>query len=141
MPEDLGGGNFLVPTGVHPWTYMLRPPQTDHLFYEAFVEYQKKVNPDAKLWITMRPFHLAGNSHADLARKYGIKNVTGFLHRDRPFRDLLLECDYYVSGISTTIQEAIITRTPTVLLCGKEPAEDFFMQRDCYVETIIKPKP
>jgi hypothetical protein len=134
---SFAGMTFAVPTGVHPWTYMLRPPYTDEVFYRGFAKFQKEVNPDAKLWITMRPFHMAANAHHVIAEHQGVKNVTPFLFTDRPFRQLIQNCEYFVGGISSTIQEAIITRTPTVFLCGTEPAEDFFQSREAYVETII----
>jgi hypothetical protein len=131
------GATFAIPTALHPWTYMLRPPQTDEIFYRAFARYQKEVNPDAKLWITMRPFHMVSSAHNVIAKHHGCQNITPFVFTERPFRHLIQNCDYFISGISSTIQESIITRTPTMFMCGKEPAEDFFKSREAYIETII----
>jgi hypothetical protein len=129
---------YIHPTALHPWTFYYRPTTIDAIFFEAFAKYQKDVNPEAKLFITIRPYNILAHSFENLFQTYGIKNVTVYTSNDKPFRELIQECEYFISGISTTVQEAIITRTPTVFLCGTEPVDDFFKGRDCYVESIIK---
>lgn len=130
---------FAHPTAIHPWTFLFRPATIDRVFLEAFALYQKTVNPDAKLLLTLRPFHLLGYNPEYIMDSYGMKNVEVYSSQETPFRKLIQKCEYFISGISTTIQEAVVTRTPTIFLCGTEPMEDFFKSRDCYVETVIKP--
>jgi hypothetical protein len=128
---------FAHPTAIHPWTFHFRPAKIDRVFLEGFAVYQKTVNPEAKLVLTLRPFHLLGYSAQYIMNSYDIKNVEVYTSDEKPFRKLVQRCEYFAGGISTTIQEAIVTRTPTVFMCGTEPMEDFFQSRDCYVETII----
>lgn len=131
---------YAHPVAIHPWTFSYRPSKTDTTFFMGFAKYQKEVNPDAKLIITLRPYHLMSYGTEYMEKEYGLKNVEVYDSLDRPFRELIQECEYFISGISTTIQEAIVTRTPTVFLCGTEPAQDFFRGRDiCYIESLIKP--
>jgi len=139
--EEIDAREDLVnvhPTALHPWTFHYRPSTIDKTFFAAFARYQKNANPEAKLIITMRPYHILSHSFANLQSNHGINNVTVCESANKPFRELIQECEYFISGISTTVQEAIVTRTPTVFLCGNEPADDFFKGRDCYVESVIK---
>jgi len=130
---------FAHPTAIHPWTFYFRPATIDRIFLESFAVYQKTVNPEAKLLLTLRPYHLLGYNPEYIMESYGMENVTVYTSDEKPFRKLIQKCEYFISGISTTIQEAVVTRTPTIFLCGTEPMEDFFKSRDCYVETVIKP--
>lgn len=131
---------FAFPTAIHPWTYHFRPAQIDRLFFEAWAEYANKVNPDATLLVTLRPYHLLGYDVEYMRQSYGIENVEVYESNEKPFRDLILEAEYFIGGISSTIMEGVITRTPTVFLSGTEPREDFFQSRDCYIETVIQQK-
>lgn len=128
---------FAFPTAVHPWTFHFRPPQIDRWFLEAFSEYKHTINPEAKLMITLRPYHLLGYDVDYIKRVYDIDDVEVWTNDVKPFKELILEAEFFIGGISTTIQEAIITRTPAVFLCGTEPREDFFRGRHCYVESIM----
>jgi hypothetical protein len=131
---------YAHPVAIHPWTFSYRPAKTDDIFFRGFAKYKKEVNPDAKLVITLRPYHLMNYGKEFMKSEYGLEDVEVYTSHDRPFRTLIQECEYFISGISTTIQEAIVTRTPTVFLCGTEPAQDFFRGRGiCYIESLIKP--
>lgn len=126
-----------VATALHPWTYMLRPVGCDYVFYDAFAKFQK-ANPEAKLIITTRPYSFAGSAQAFMAEQSGVKDPVLYTSDERPFRELIQECEFFISGISSTIQEAIITRTPTLFLCGREiGTDDFFKGRDCYIEATM----
>jgi hypothetical protein len=128
---------YAVATALHPWTWMLRPVGCDDMFYRAFARFQK-TNPDAKLIISARPYSFSGSAQGHLAEIAGVENPVIYTNEEKPFRDLVQECEFFISGISSTIQEAIITRTPTLFLCGKELGDDnFFKGRDCYIESII----
>ncbi len=131
---------FAFPTAIHPWTYHFRPAQIDRWFFEAWAEYTNKVNPDATLLVTLRPYHLLGYDVDYMKESYGIENVEVYESDDKPFRELILEAEYFIGGISSTIMEGVVTRTPTVFLCGTEPREDFFQSRDCYIETVMQKK-
>jgi hypothetical protein len=131
---------FAHPTAIHPWTYHFRPAQIDRWFFEAWAKYTNTINPDATLLVTLRPYHLLGYDPEYIKKSYGIKNVEVYPSDVKPFRELILEAEYFVGGISSTIMEGVITRTPTVFLCGTEPREDFFQSRNCYVETVMQQK-
>lgn len=134
---NMTGMQFAVATALHPWTWMLRPVGCDLVFYRAFAKFQKD-NPDAKLVISARPYSFAGSAQAHWATASGVKDAVVYTSEERPFRELIQDCEFFISGISSTIQEAIITRTPTLFVCGRELGdEDFFKGRDCYIESTV----
>jgi hypothetical protein len=136
--HDTDVGSYAVSQSIHPWAFLYKPSDQDIIFFKAFAKYQAEVNPEAKLVVTLRPYYLLSNFYSQVVEGYGVKNVEVHQSQDTPFRDLVQKCEYFISGISTVVTEGIISRTPTVFLCGKEPAEDFFKGRECYVESVIR---
>lgn len=128
-----------TPSTFHPWSYFLRPRYMDAVVMKAFAKFQE-TNPNAKLVIALRPYSGLKDVYEMYLEKCGVTNFTVYNHEDRPFRKLVLETSYMLSGTSTTILEGIITRTPTIYLAGAKIITDFFRGRDCYVETEINTK-
>ena len=107
------------------------PSELDTLFIRAFNIYQKKVNPNAELIITLRPYH---NTTSELYLTdivdLGIKNVKVFDHTTRPFRDLVKDVKYIVSGTSTILIESLLNRKAALCLTGNSDRVPFKFIRD-----------
>lgn len=93
------------------------PFSLDYLFINAFARFQKEV-PDAELWVTLRPYSSYSSKALEEALpECGITNAKVFNHHtSTPFRELIQRCSCYIGGVSTTIIESVLTRTPTILI-------------------------
>lgn len=103
--------------------YHYLPHDLDHQFFTAFSLYQEKINPSAKLVITLRPYyHITASLFNNIISGFGIKNFKVYQHTDRSFQDLITEADYYIRGTSTTLIEGLICRTPMLYITGHSDA-------------------
>ena len=96
-----------------------KPSNIDGLFFRAFGIYQKNVNPDAELVMSLRPyFSMSGQDYQKYISQFGVKNVKVFEHTTAPFRSLIKDIRYVVSGASTILTESLINRKPMLCLIG-----------------------
>jgi hypothetical protein len=96
-----------------------KPSNLDGLFIRAFGEYQKSVNPDAELVVALRPYYpTSSGEYQKYAEDSGVKNIKVFDHMDRPFRSLIKDTKYVVSGVSTVLIESLLNRKPMLCLTG-----------------------
>lgn len=97
------------------------PPNNDGMFFEAFAIYQKEVNPDAKLLVSLRPYYnLAKEDFSRYLASFGIKNFEVYDHEEKPARVLISEATYLVSSESTLLIEGMLNRRGVVYLTGSD---------------------
>jgi hypothetical protein len=117
------------------------PSHIDHCFFTAFSLFQKKF-PDVELWVTLRPY--SGRIPSEVAKstseQFGIKSVKVFEHETTPYRDLIQQSSFFVGGISTTIIEAVLNRTPTIMMVGGDTCSNEFGGKDCFIKTSLEEK-
>lgn len=95
------------------------PSNIDSLFFKAFEIYQRNVNPDAKLVVALRPYYtITGECYSGHVADFGVKNFKVLEHTDIPFRNVIKDTRYVISGVSTVHVESLINRKPTLCLTG-----------------------
>jgi hypothetical protein len=95
------------------------PSNIDGLFIRAFGIYQRNVNPDAELIITLRPYYtISSSEYQKYVEDFGVKNVKVFNHTTKPFRSLVQDTRYVISGVSTVLVESLVNRKPMLCLTG-----------------------
>ncbi len=111
-------------------------------FLEAFAVYQKEVNPEARLVVSLRPYHTASNAdYVNFVHGFGIKNCEVYTYPVRPFRELLPKMEYVVTGASTVAIESIINRKGVVLLPGDSIKYSPYKYTDEWAMNPVNMKP
>jgi hypothetical protein len=107
------------------------PSNLDDVFIKAFGVYQKKVNPSAELIIPLRPYYTApSEGFLKYVLDSGVKNVKVFDHMDRPFRSLVKNARYVISGASTVLVESLLNRKALLCLTGNSDRVPFDYIKD-----------
>ena len=119
----------------------------DKEFLQAFAAYQEKINPEAKLIVSLRPYHTASNvDYMNYVSGFGIKDFQVYNYSNTPLKKLLPTVEYVVTGASTVAVESIINRKGIVFLPGsssnyppyKHMDEWAVCAKDMSIESIVE---
>lgn len=119
----------------------------DKEFLQAFAVYQEEINPEAKLIVSLRPYHTASNvDYMNYVSGFGIKDCQVYGYSSAPLKKLLPTVEYVVTGASTVAIESVINRKGIVFLPGisssyppyKHMDEWAICSEDMSIESIVE---
>lgn len=124
--ETLSGLALLLDKAQFSMLSTKLPSDMDEKFFKAFAKFQEEIYPEAKLLISLRPYHSAAKEdYTNYVHKYGVRNFKVIPYNEQPIKELIPTVEYVITGASTVAIESVINRNAVLLLPGNSDYESY----------------